>query len=69
MSASNQMKEIRRALARRGFLMSKTRGGHLRIEHPNMEGPVFAPGTPSDHRSIANLRAILRRKCGLPFGL
>lgn len=67
MSASCQMKEVRRALSRRGFHVSKTRGGHWRFEHPDMDGPVFAPGTPSDHRSIANFRAVLRRKIGPSF--
>ena len=67
MSASRQMLEVRRALVRRGFLVTKTRGGHWRFEHPDMIGPVFAPSTPSDHRSIANFRAILRRKIGVSF--
>jgi predicted RNA binding protein YcfA (HicA-like mRNA interferase family) len=56
------MKEVRRALARNGFTTTKTRGGHWRIEHPNMAGPVFAPDTPSDHRGLKNLSALLRRK-------
>ena len=62
MSASSIMKEIRRNLERDGFTIIKTRGGHWRIDHPNMVGPVFAPDTPSDHRSIKNLLATLRRK-------
>lgn len=62
MSASNQMKEARRELERQGYLASKTRGGHWRFDHPDMDGPVFAPDTPSDHRGIKNLRAMLRRK-------
>jgi predicted RNA binding protein YcfA (HicA-like mRNA interferase family) len=56
------MKEARRALARAGFTARLTRGGHWRFEHPLMDGPVFAPGTPSDHRGLKNLRALLRRK-------
>jgi predicted RNA binding protein YcfA (HicA-like mRNA interferase family) len=62
LSASNQMKEVRRNLERWGFTATKTRGGHWRIEHPKMDGPVFAPDTPSDHRGLKNLRAMLRRK-------
>jgi predicted RNA binding protein YcfA (HicA-like mRNA interferase family) len=62
MSASSQMKEVRRALARRGFSVTKTAGGHWRFEHPDMSGPVFAPDTPSDRRGIKNLMATLRRK-------
>jgi len=62
MSSSNRMKEARRELRRRGFTATKTRGGHWRFEHPDMGSPVFAPDTPSDHRGIKNLRALLRRK-------
>lgn len=62
MSSSSQMKEVRRALTRAGFTATKTRGGHWRFEHPRMRGPVFAPDTPSDHRGIKNLMAMLRRK-------
>lgn len=62
MSASSQMKEVRRALTRAGFTATKTRGGHWRISHPQMSGPVFAPDTPSDYRGVKNLMALLRRK-------
>lgn len=62
MSASSNMKEVRRDLERRGFSIIKTRGGHWRIDHPDMAGPVFAPDTPSDHRGIRNLMATIRRK-------
>ena len=62
MSTSSEMKEVRRQLERQGFIATKTRGGHWRFEHPNMEGFVFAPDTPSDPRAIMNFRAQLRRK-------
>ena len=62
MSASAQMKEVRRQLKRQGFDATKTRGGHWRFSHPEMDGPVFSPDTPSDHRGIKNLQAMLRRK-------
>ena len=62
MSASSQMREVRRQLERQGFIATKTRGGHWRFEHPDMIGVVFAPDTPSDHRGIKNLQATLRRK-------
>ncbi len=62
MKTSSQMKEIRRALEARGFTVRKTRGGHWRIEHPQMDGPVFAPSTPSDCRSVKNMLATVRRK-------
>jgi predicted RNA binding protein YcfA (HicA-like mRNA interferase family) len=56
------MKEVRRVLLRAGYTVTKTHGGHWRIEHPKMCGPVFAPDTPSDHRGVRNLMALLRRK-------
>lgn len=62
MSASNRMKECRRQLERLGFLVVKTRGGHWRFEHPDMDGPVFTSDTPSDYRAIKNLHAMVRRK-------
>lgn len=65
MSASSEMRKLRRALARDGYSIAKTRGGHWRFEHPAMIGPVFAPDTPSDHRGVRNLRAELRRRMTL----
>jgi predicted RNA binding protein YcfA (HicA-like mRNA interferase family) len=56
------MKEARRALERQGFIATKTRGGHWRFEHPDLDSPVFAPDTPSDHRGLKNMHALLRRK-------
>ncbi|WP_372502250.1 type II toxin-antitoxin system HicA family toxin [Tistrella mobilis] len=67
MAASSQMKEARRLLERQGFIATKTRGGHWRFEHPEMNGPVFAPDTPSDHRGMKNLFATLRRKMRKPI--
>lgn len=67
MSASGQMKETRRQLSRLGFHITKTNGGHWRFEHPDMDGPVFAPDTPSDFRGVRNLHAMLRRKMRFPI--
>src|SRR4051794_1679524 len=36
MSGQRRMKEAKRQLERRGFVATKTRGGHLRFEHPDM---------------------------------
>lgn len=60
--ALSHIEDVRRALLRDGFTASKTNGGHWRFEHPNMVGPVFAPSTPSDHRAVKNMMALIRRK-------
>ena len=62
MSSRTEMRKVRRQLERSGFTATKTRGGHWKFGHPNMEGVVFAPDTPSDHRAIKNLHAELRRR-------
>lgn len=62
MSSGSEMKQMRRALEKEGFTAIKTRGGHWRFDHPMMIGPVFAPNTPSDHRALKNLQALMRRK-------
>lgn len=64
MSSSSQaaMRKIYRQLQRQGFTVTRTNGGHARIEHPRMLGPVFAPGTPSDVRGVKNFKAKLKRK-------
>ncbi|GAA0648646.1 hypothetical protein GCM10009101_22630 [Brevundimonas lenta] len=62
MSATSEMKKLRRALASDGFVITKTRGGHWRFEHPAMAGPVFGPDTPSDHRGLRNFLAELKRR-------
>jgi hypothetical protein len=59
---SNELKQYRRQLERLGFVVTKTRGGHWRFEHPDMDGPVFGADTPSDHRARKNLLATVRRK-------
>ena len=62
MTMFREQEKSRRALIRQGFTVTKTRRGHYRVEHPDMDGPVFMPCTPSDHRSMKNFQAQLRRK-------
>lgn len=62
MSASSEMKGILRSLEQQGFTATRTRRGHWRIDHPAMRGPVFGASTPSDHRSIKNLLALIKRQ-------
>lgn len=62
MSAHSTMTKLLRVLERDGFVATRTNGGHLRIEHPDMLGCVFGPSTPSDGRGIKNMLAMLKRK-------
>lgn len=54
--------EFLRRARRDGWQASPTRGGHIRLEHPDAAGPVIAPSTPSDHRGLANTLAEMRRQ-------
>jgi predicted RNA binding protein YcfA (HicA-like mRNA interferase family) len=61
MSGRQEMTQLVRSLARQGWLIEKTRGNHWRARHPDRAGIAFFPSTPSDHRSILNTQAQLRR--------
>jgi predicted RNA binding protein YcfA (HicA-like mRNA interferase family) len=45
---NQRMKGFVRELRRQGYAVSPTRGGHLRITHPDLREVVFAPATPGD---------------------
>ena len=62
MASHTRATELLRELKRSGFTATHTRGGHIRIEHPWMAGPVFTAATPSDTRASRNLRALIRRR-------
>jgi predicted RNA binding protein YcfA (HicA-like mRNA interferase family) len=62
MSAHSDMTKLVRALEREGFIVTRTRKGHFRFQHPTVGGCVIGPGTPSDHRGVKNLLAHLKRK-------
>jgi hypothetical protein len=57
-----RMKALMRELRREGYRIDPTRGGHVAITHPSMRSIVFGPSTPSDRRSVLNVRAQLRRQ-------
>lgn len=57
----NDRDELLRELRQRGWRVEMTRrSGHWKLTHPK-GGVVFAPGTPSDHRSLLNVRSKIRR--------
>ena len=55
------MKDLLRLASRDGWTASRTRGGHLRLDHEDARMPVFCASTPSDYRAMANTLAMLRR--------
>ena len=54
------LKQLVRLYEQHGWSVDPTNGGHLRFRGPLGE-LVFASSTPSDWRSVANLKAQLRR--------
>lgn len=57
----SEVQKLWRRLRRQGFTIELTAGNHYRITHPRMRGAVFAPSTPSDCHSMANVAAKIRR--------
>ncbi|MFG6572097.1 hypothetical protein ACGYLO_10870 [Sulfitobacter sp. 1A13353] len=47
-----------------GWSISKTNGGHLKLEHPKASKAIFGPCSPSDYRSRHNVV----RKCNIAIG-
>jgi hypothetical protein len=60
-SAKKELKEITREAERQGWRVGATKKGHPQFFAPDGENIVTGSGTPSDHRSIDNLVARLRR--------
>lgn len=61
--SSNHARELRQMLNRLradGWHITLSRRGHYRCHSPTGE-TVFCPGTPSDHRALANMRGKFRR--------
>ena len=55
-------KDIIRAAKKQGFVVQRTKKGHLQFIPPDKTKPiVVASGTPSDHRELQNLLSRLRR--------
>jgi predicted RNA binding protein YcfA (HicA-like mRNA interferase family) len=57
---AEQLRPIIDAARRRGWTISVTNGGHLRLRHPN-GATVFTASSPSDRRARTAVAADLRR--------
>lgn len=53
--------ELIRMASDAGWTVTRTRGDHLRVEHPEASTVVFTGSTPSDYRALANTLATMRR--------
>ena len=61
MTGSKGSREIRKKLAREGWTFIQTKNGHWKGTHPDTDGWIIVPGSPSDHRSAQNCFADARR--------
>ena len=60
-SASQWRREIKEVADQRGWFVSPTEKGHIKLTHPKIPTPVFAAGTPSDTRALPNTLGHMRR--------
>lgn len=59
---NKELQKLMKLARQQGWLVEGTKGGHFRFVPPDSSKPaVISSGTPSDHRSMLNLRAQLRR--------
>lgn len=58
---ANDMRRLTRALEDAGYVVDRTRRGHIRVRTATGRVVAIGSGTPSDHRSWANFIAQLRR--------
>lgn len=61
MGASQVMGEVFREARREGWSVEKTKGGHVRLRHPDVEGFIIAPKTTRSHDAPRNALALMRR--------
>jgi len=60
---SKDIDQLLQELRAQGWRVTRTRNNHYRAYPPGGQGsPVWLPGTPSDHRSLANTIALLRQR-------
>lgn len=62
LSSDRETRELIKEFEEYGWEVETTNGGHLRFTHPDVDKPVFASKSPSDHRSVENTRAALTRE-------
>jgi predicted RNA binding protein YcfA (HicA-like mRNA interferase family) len=61
MSRNSDWHVFVRNLKKTGHSVDMTKGGHLKVTRPDMKEPVIIGSTPSDRRSKANAKAMIKR--------
>ena len=62
MSSMSYMKDLRKEADELGYTIGRSAGGkHLKLTHPKVPTPIFAAGTPSDHRVLQNVISKMHR--------
>ena len=65
MASNKDVTVLRKRLVAQGFEVERARNGHWRVTAPDGRKAQF-PYSPSDHRSMLNVKARLRRIGYLP---
>ena len=61
-SSRRDMKQLMKEVQARGHQVTVSGGGHLKVQPSGGGQTVFLAFSPSDHRTVLNSRALLRRK-------
>lgn len=61
MSQREEFRKLIRTYVARGWEVTRRKCGHLCLCSPIRKTKVFMPSTPSDHRSLKNVKAKLKR--------
>lgn len=62
MSLRGDLKQLVRAKRKEGWEIEPTKGGHLRWTFIRTGEMFISPATPSDYRSILNVKADIKRR-------
>ncbi|GAA3087283.1 hypothetical protein GCM10020000_87630 [Streptomyces olivoverticillatus] len=64
--ADKDVRELKKALKKQGFVVRETKNGHYQVFGKDGAFVTVLPGTPSDHRSLKNSMAYLKRAGFIP---
>jgi predicted RNA binding protein YcfA (HicA-like mRNA interferase family) len=64
MSLRKDQDVILKDLEQHGYKVDTTKGGHIKVTHPESTEAVFTGSTPSEHRALKNFESQLNQKFG-----